>query len=102
VRAQNDTGPEVHGLAQGLGGIEVYIPLTDGITFFINGVAYSPKALESLLTILPGDNHHHVKLEKGVPGRVLIVGGFGFSRGTKTDQETAVAAFNEIPRITVL
>jgi len=74
-----DTQPEVHKT----GGIEVYLPLVGGVTFYINRVEYQPEALSVLLIVLPGDVHHHVKNQGQGPARVLIIGGFGFGVGDK-------------------
>lgn len=107
-----DTGGEVHGFKKSdgkgkedlvpaeSGGIEVYLPLVDGITFHVNNKVFQPKALGGLITILPGDNHHHSK-DTGIgPARVLILGGCGFGIGTKTDKNFEVAKFAGIPRLT--
>jgi len=106
-----DTGAEVHGFKKvdvkgkedfvpaESGGIEVYIPLVDGITFHVNNKVFQPKALGGLITILPGDNHHHSK-DTGIgPARVLILGGCGFGIGTKTDKNLEVAKFASIPKL---
>lgn len=86
------THPEVH-----FQGIEVYVPLVDGIEFHVNDRTYRPGALDKIITILPGDLHYH-RREKG-PARVLIIGGFGFTRGTKTNEVIyQVPGFREIPR----
>jgi len=77
-----DTGPEYHLT----GGIEVYLPLVDGIRFHVNDQVFKPKALEGVIKILPGDVHHHIlppKAKRHGPVRVLIIGGFGFKRGEK-------------------
>lgn len=98
-----DTQPEVHRT----GGIELYLPLVDGITFNINGVEYNPEALSPLLLVLPGDVHHHVKNEGQDPARVLIIGGFGFGVGDKVPTEEvketiAKAGYPDIPRLVEL
>ncbi len=102
-----DTIPEVHGIKKGKdiytftqhGGIEVYIPLTDNIEFSVNEKVYNPQALDGLITILPGDIHHHIKVRGQGPARVLILGGFGFGRGTKVGKEGPfdVRGFGHIP-----
>lgn len=81
-----DTGPEYH-IA---GGIEVYLPLVDGIRFHVNDQVFEPKALEGVIKILPGDVHHHIlppEAKRHGPVRVLIIGGFGFKRGIKIPPE---------------
>lgn len=98
-----DTQPEVHKM----GGIEIYLPLVDGITFNINEEEYRPKALSALLTILPGDVHHHIKTEGQGPARVLIIGGFGFGVGYKVpaselEEIVSYAKFPDIPRMVEL
>jgi hypothetical protein len=109
-----DTRSEVHGIKKAeegegedfvpdeMGGIEVYLPLVDDITFHVNDQFFQPKALEGLVTILPGDNHHHVKDTGQGPTRVLILGGCGFGVGTKTEQSFEVSEFAEISRFTPL
>lgn len=109
-----DTKGEVHGvkkveegkrkdfLPTETGGIEVYLPLVDGITFHVNNKVFQPRALEGLVTILPGDNHHHSKDTGHGPTRVLILGGCGFGVGTKTDQSFEVPRFARIPRFSPL
>ena len=81
-----------------IGGVEIYIPLVDDIRFHVNDQIFQPKALGGLITILPGDNHHHIKEEGNGPVRVLILGGFGFSRAPKTEERFEVEAFADIPR----
>lgn len=103
-----DTVTEVHGLRKEGGqlipdktaGIEVYIPLVDGITFYVNKDDFQPKALGGLVTILPGDSHHHIKTEGQGPARVLILGGFGFGYGVKTENNFQVPEFSNISRFT--
>lgn len=101
-----DTGPEVHGITADFqpapyGGIEVYLPLVDGITFVVNGEKFHPRALEQLITILPGDVHHHIKNEEKGPARVLIIAGFHFTYGVKTaDTQFIVPEFANIKRMT--
>lgn len=101
-----DTEAEVHGIKEvkkgkfaptEIGGIEVYLPLVDDITFYVNEEVFEPKALEGFLTILPGDVHHHIKKKGSGPARVLIIGGCGFSRGVKTDDKS-FKRFKRIPR----
>jgi len=118
-----DTEGEVHGIKKvrrekgenlvpdNKGGIEIYLPLTNDITFYVNDQIFKPKALEGLVTILPGDNHHHIRRQgqgpkgpkgpKG-PARVFILAGCGFIKGTKTDKRFEVSKFKEIPRFTPL
>jgi hypothetical protein len=105
-----DTGAEIHGIKEvekgkfvptEIGGIEIYLPLVDDITFYINEKEYKPKALEGILTILPGDVHHHIKEKGKGPARVLIIGGGGFSRGTKTENKS-FRKFERISRYTSL
>ena len=99
-----DTKAEVHSQ-----GIEIYLPLVDGVEFTINDNVYKPRALSEILIIYPGDVHHHIKPEverKGKykpPARVLILGGFGFKLGEKIpeDQITSYIAqskFVDLPR----
>jgi hypothetical protein len=107
-----DTGSEVHGVkkAEGggeenfvpdeTGGIEVYLPLVDGITFHVNDQVFQPKALGGLVTILAGDNHRHIKDVGHGPARVLIFGGCGFGMGTKTKESFEVPEFAKISRFT--
>jgi hypothetical protein len=95
-----DTQPEVHTI----GGIEIYLPLVDGITFYINREVYQLEALSALLIVLPGDVHHHVKNEGQGPARVLIIGGFGFGVGDKVPPEEVEetidkAGHQDIPRL---
>lgn len=116
-----DTGAEIHGLvetkdqpghyqATDTGGAEVYIPLTDGIVFYVNGREYRPKALADLIRVFPGDIHHHHKEQGRGPARVLIVAGLGMARWPKVPQgqnsfqvegfgQVPVTAFNHIPRL---
>ena len=105
-----DTGTEVHGIKEvkkgkfvptEIGGMEVYLPLVDDITFYVNEEVFEPKALEGFLTILPGDVHHHIKEKGRGPARVLIIGGCGFSRGVKTEDKS-FRRFEELPRYTPL
>lgn len=98
-----DTGAEVHKK----GGIEICLPVVDGIHFFVNDEVFKPKALSSLIVILPGDVHHHIKAGGHGPARVLIIAGFGFSRGEKIEPdklkvEIQKATFKEIPRLITL
>lgn len=103
-----DTEPEIHGITPDFnpapyGGIEVYLPLVDGIDFFVNRGHIQPKTLETLVTVLPGDVHHHVKNTGTGPARVLILGGFGFTYGVKTaDTQFIVPGFDKIDRFTPL
>lgn len=113
-----DTGAEVHAVnkdeernlipAKG-GGIELYVPLTGDVTFYVNEKTYQPQALAGLVTVLPGDIHHHVKTVGQGPARVLIVSGFGFGKDAekvkpnipiqvKDFGNIPVASFSEIPR----
>jgi hypothetical protein len=109
-----DTGGEVHGFKKAdrtgdedlvpaeTGGIEVYLPLVDDITFHVNDKVFQPKALGGLVSILPGDNHHHSKDKGHGPARVLILGGCGFGVGIKTDKSLEVPGFTTIPRFTTI
>lgn len=106
-----DTGAEVHGLKRigdqlvpdkNVGGIEVYLPLVDDVTFYVNDQIFKPRALEGLITVLPGDTHHHIKTKNHGPVRVLIFGGFGFGYGIKTKENFEVSGFSQIPRFTLL
>ncbi|MCH7951503.1 hypothetical protein IH980_02095 [Patescibacteria group bacterium] len=80
-----DTEPEVH-----RAGMEVYLPLTDGIEFHVNKSSVRPSALKKTVTILPGDVHHHILPSEAVghgPARTLIFGAYGFYRAEKVDAE---------------
>lgn len=90
-----DTQPEIHKT-----GIEVYLPLTEGIDFFVNDMRFQPSSLAKVITILPGDLHHHIKERGTGPARVLIFGAFGFGKGVKTaDTSFVVPEFADIHRI---
>lgn len=112
IKIKEDDPPELVAQAKGglvpaqWGGIEVYLPLTDGIEFHVNDQTFKPKALVGLVTVLPGDKHHHTRVseEKRLygPARVVIFGAFGFSRAPKTEENFQVDAFREIPRYTQL
>jgi len=103
-----DTESEVHGITEELkpapyGGIEVMLPLVDGIKFTVNDTQVTPKALGALITILPGDIHHHVKLTGDSPAFVFISAGFDIKRGVKTDNsQFMVPGFANIKRVTEL
>lgn len=111
VKPFDENGPAeerihmLHGLVRAQNaGIEVYLPLRDRdeITFFINNEVFKPKALHQLLTILPGDTHHHIQTKGTGFSSVLILGGFGFSKGLKVKEGTSfvVPEFKNIPRLT--
>jgi hypothetical protein len=97
-----DTRHEIHRT-----GIEIYIPLTDGTNFNINGIEHQPDTLSQMLIVLPEDVHHHQKSEGQGPARVLIIGGLGFGPGEKLPDEESIQTmtekarerFPEIPRI---
>ena len=104
-----DTRAEVHAVnkdqegnlipAKG-GGIEIYIPLTNDISFYVNENVYQPQALTGLITIFPGDIHHHVKKLGQGPARVLIVSGFGFGKDAEKVEPKipiVVKGFGNIP-----
>ena len=107
-KVKDDDPPELrakakHGLVPAeIGGVEVYLPLVDDIRFHVNKNVFQPKALEGLVTILPGDTHNHIKKEGSGPVRLLLIGGFGFSRAPKTSENFEVEAVKEIPRFTHL
>ena len=87
-----DTHPEVHKT-----GIEVYLPLTGGIEFFVNKGHFRPVAVKTTIAILPGDIHHHIN-EGSDPAWALIVAGFGFGRGEKTQEQHGVDRFVTVKR----
>lgn len=75
-----DTGAEVHD-----SGVEVFLPLTDGIKFIVDDEERTLDALEDIVVVKPGQVHHLISPKTGQPSRTLIIGGFGFGRGRKVE-----------------
>jgi quercetin dioxygenase-like cupin family protein len=94
VPKDKGTKPEVH-----FQGAECFIALGPNIEFTVNDEVFKPEPLEEIITVLPGDTHHHTSIK--TPGRVLIIGVCGFRSGKKIKEKEDyhVEAFNEIPRV---
>ncbi len=86
------TGKEVHGLMKrdgelresDYGGIEVFVPMDQGFELYANGEWHKVNPGQAIV-IYPGDVHE-VRYAGQGQGRMLIVGGHGFSRGTKLEE----------------
>lgn len=69
-------------------GMELYLPLTQGVVSFVNSHVYDPKPFGSLVLVLPGDIHRHISRNGKEPARVLTMSDFGLTRGPKVELYT--------------